>query len=194
MMPIARLARKLASRVSRRLEGFTFDRPLVLLQSDDWGRVGIRDREGWDELQASGLALGQKPYDYYSLETAEDVAAVHQVLKSHCDSEGRAPRLVMNFCVANLDFEKIERSNFQSLPLKPLAEGLPGNWNRPELLDAYRQAIADGVFYPALHGTTHGCRAALGRHLGEDSERGTLLRTLLHAETPYIHWRMPWIG
>jgi hypothetical protein len=61
-------------------------------------------------------------------------------------------------------------------------------------LEIYRQGIADGVFYPALHGATHFCRAALARHVGEDSARGTLLRTLLLAGTPYIHWRMPWIG
>jgi len=194
MMPIVDLARDVVSRAYRKPAGFTFDRPVLLLQSDDWGRVGVRDGEGWDELQAAGLALGQKPYDYYSLETADDVAELHQVLKSHRDSEGRPPRLVTNFCVANLDFENIAESDFRSLILKPLSEGLPGKWNRPGLLDAYQQGIADGVFYPALHGTTHSCRAALARHIGEDSERGTLLRALLLAGTPYIHWRMPWIG
>jgi hypothetical protein len=28
----------------------------------------------------------------------------------------------------------------------------------------------------------------------DDNERGELLRTLWKAETPYIHWRMPWVG
>ena len=55
--------------------GFKFDRPLVLLQSDDWGRVGLRDQEGLEQLTAAGLALGQRPYDFYSLETAEDQAS-----------------------------------------------------------------------------------------------------------------------
>src|SRR5690349_19869603 len=194
MMPIVDLAREVVSRVSRRSAGFAFDRPVLLLQSDDWGRVGVRDGEGWDELHAAGLTLGQKPYDYYSLETADDVAELDQVLKSHCDSEGRPPRLVMNFCIANLDFEKIVQSDFRSLFLKPLSHGLPGKWNRPRLFETYQQGIADGVFYPALHGATHFSRAAIARHIGEDSARGTLMRALLHAETPYIHWRMPWIG
>ena len=194
MMPIVHLARRIASRVSRKTGGFSFDRPLVLLQSDDWGRVGVRDREGWDELHAAGLALGQHPYDYYSLETADDVAAIHEVLTSHRDSEGRTPRLVMNFCVANLDFERIAQSEFQSLFLQHMSQGPPGKWNRPGLLEAYRQGIAAGVFYPALHGATHFCRAAMERHLNHDSDRGRLLRTLWQAETPYIHWRTPWIG
>lgn len=168
--------------------------PIVILQSDDWGRVGVRDREGWEQLRAAGVALGEKPYDYYSLETADDLAAIRAVLNRHRDSSGRAPCLVMNFCVANLDFPKILDSDFQSLYLCPLAEGLPGNWNRPGLLDEYAQGISDGVFYPALHGTTHACPVAFERRLKEDSSRGELLRTLLRAQTPYIYWRMPWIG
>jgi len=39
--------------------GLRFSRPLLLFQSDDWGRAGVRDRAGWEELQASGLKLGE---------------------------------------------------------------------------------------------------------------------------------------
>jgi len=53
--------------------GFVFGRPLLVLQSDDWGRVGVRDAEVCTELRAAGVNLGERPYDYYSLETAEDV-------------------------------------------------------------------------------------------------------------------------
>ena len=58
------------------VEGFAFSRPLVVLQSDDWGRVGVRDREGWEQLRDLGVSLGERSYDFYSLETAEDVAAL----------------------------------------------------------------------------------------------------------------------
>src|SRR5882724_6345176 len=67
----------------------SFSRPLVLLQSEDWGRVGVRDREGYEQLRASGVHLGENPYDYYSLETAEDVMALRDLLKRHRDSTGR---------------------------------------------------------------------------------------------------------
>src|SRR5579864_7388892 len=62
------------------LSGFHFDRPIVLLQSDDWGRVGLRDREGQQALQAAGLHLGERPYDFYTLETAEDLSRLADVL------------------------------------------------------------------------------------------------------------------
>jgi hypothetical protein len=61
-------------------------------------------------------------------------------------------------------------------------------------MEAYHEGIADGVFQPALHGTTHFCLSAIARNLNVEGERARLLRTLWQAGTPYIHWRMPWIG
>lgn len=176
------------------VQGFAFGRPLVVLQSDDWGRVGIRDREGWDELRELGLNLGERNYDFYSLETAEDVTAVISMLHRHRDSTGRPACLGMNFIVANVDFARVCADNFRQIHLRSLAEGLPDGWKRLGLFEAYREGISAGVLSPALHGTTHFCRPAIERHLNDQGERGNLLRNLWKAGVPYIHWRMPWIG
>jgi hypothetical protein len=50
------------------------------------------------------------------------------------------------------------------------------------------------VFFPALHGLTHFCANAISRALEADGERAQLVRKMWHAQTPYIHRRMPWIG
>jgi len=176
------------------IEGFAFARPLVVLQSDDWGRVGVRDREGYEELRDLGVNLGERSYDFYSLETAEDVAAIVSLLQRHRDSAGRAACLGMNFIVANVDFTKVSANNFSQIDLRFLTEGLPDGWKRPGLFEAYREGISAGVLSPALHGTTHFCRPAVERHLNDPGERGALLRTLWKAGVPYIHWRMPWVG
>jgi len=176
------------------IAGFHFDRPLVLLQSDDWGRVGLRDQEGLQQLRSEGLALGEHPYDFYTLETAEDLAALCALLGRHRDSCERYPCVGMNFVVSNLDFSKMSADGFRQIHLLPLAEGLPMGWTRPGLMEAYREGIADGVFQPALHGTTHFCKSAVERNSNIDGERANLQRTLWQAGTPYIHWRMPWIG
>ncbi|MGA8617164.1 MAG: hypothetical protein WB660_01380 [Candidatus Sulfotelmatobacter sp.] len=176
------------------VEGFAFGRPLLLLQSDDWGRVGIRDQEGWEELRESGVDLGARSYDFYSLETAEDVSAIVSLLQRHRDSEGRPACLGMNFILANVDFAKVRASNFRQIYLRTLAEGLPDRWKRPGLFEAYREGISAGILSPALHGTTHFCRPAVERRLGDPGERGMLLRRLWNVGVPYIHWRMPWVG
>ena len=171
-----------------------FGRPLVLFQSDDWGRVGVRDREGWEELRAAGLNLGEKPYDFYSLETAEDVHELAAVLRKHRDATGRRPPLVMNFIMANVDFDRLFEAGQKQIPLRSLTEGLPGAWHRPQLFEAYAEGIRERLFYPALHGLTHFCEGAIAGELQAGGERSELLRTLWRAQTPYIHWRMPWIG
>jgi hypothetical protein len=174
--------------------GFHFDRPLVVLQSDDWGRVGLRDQPGLQQLRAAGLELGERPYDFYTLETAEDLASLSATLKRHRDSSGRHPCVEMNFILANLDFAKMSAEGFRQIYLMSLADGLPLGWIRPGRMEGLRDGIADGVFYPALHGTTHFCSAAVERNLSAGGERADLLRALWRAGTPYIHWRMPWIG
>jgi hypothetical protein len=176
------------------VEGFAFGRPLLVLQSDDWGRVGVRDREGWEELRDIGVNLGERSYDFYSLETAEDMAAIMSLLQRHRDSTGRPACLGMNFIIANVDFARVSANNFRQIYLRALTEGLPDGWKRLGLFEAYREGVAAGVLSPALHGTTHFCRLAVERHLDDAGERGVLLRTLWKAGVPYIHWRMPWIG
>src|SRR5581483_700308 len=172
------------------LTGFHFDQPIVVLQSDDWGRVGMRDREGMEALQSAGMSVGERPYDFYTLETAEDLHALGEVLNKHRDSNGRYPCIEMNFITANLDFKKAMEGELMFLPL---AEGLPSGWQRPNLIEAYREGIANDVFSAALHGTSHFSRTAVERGTAQP-DRNELLRTLWRAGTPYIYWRMPWIG
>jgi hypothetical protein len=175
-------------------QALTFPRPLVIVQSDGWGRVGVHDKKGYEQLRSSGLRLGEHPYDLYSLETAADVAALAALLRKHHDSTGRAACLVMNFCLANLDFGKMSRQGYKKTELMPLAQGLPGSWSRPGLIDAYRAGIQQGVFHPALHGLTHFSMLAVESAIAQGSERAELLRLLWNAETSFIYWRMPWIG
>ncbi len=174
--------------------GFHIDRPLVLLQSDDWGRVGVRDKEGFELLRAAGVRLGEHPYDFYTLETADDVTAIHELLKRHRDATGRSACMGMNFVMTNLDFEKISKGGFKDIHLMPLNDGLPGNWKREGLFEAYRSGIVDGVFSPSLHGLTHFCQIAIEHTQSRNNTKSELLRTLWRAETPYIYWRMPWVG
>ena len=84
--------------------------------------------------------------------------------------------------------------NFRKIHWLPLTAGLPGKWSRPGLFEAYHQAITEGWFYPGLHGLTHFCQPAIEYALLQHEDRAALLRTLWQVETPYIYWRMPWIG
>ena len=170
------------------------DHPVVVFQSDDWGRVGVRDRDGWDALKAAGLNLGEEPYDYYSLETADDLRALAGVLRKHRDCNGRNPVIGMNFVLANVDFEKATSKSEGEIPLVPVTSGLPGNWQRPQLFEVLHQCVAERLFSPALHGLTHFCPPVVSAERSALNPRGDLLRALWANQTPYIFWRMPWVG
>ncbi len=176
------------------VRGHYFSRPLVLLHSDDWGLVGIRDREGFEELKAGGWEIGNRPYDYYSFEKAEDLRLLFQVLLRHHDSVGRHPCLVFNFIVANVDFPRVLDSGFTKLHLISLDQGLPAPWKRPGLLQAYREGIDKGLIYPALHGVTHFCRGTAEKVIAGEEERKSILRTLYSASTPMIPQLTSWLG
>ena len=83
--------------------------------------------------------LGENPYDYYSLETAEDVMALRDLLKRHRDSTGRPACLVMNFLLANLDFQRTADSGFKNIYLKAVE---PGSARRVETAGTLRSLPA----------------------------------------------------
>jgi len=178
----------------RPVKGFQFSRPIVLFHSDDWGLIGIRDLVGFRKLKDGGLELGDQPYDFYSLETAEDLYRLYEVLLRHRDSIGRPPCFVFNFIVSNVNFPKVTDSGFRSLELMSLDEGFPGRWQRSGLLEAYREGIQCGLIYPAFHGLTHFCLRVAERTLNDQGDRGGLLRKIYAADTPFIPERMRWIS
>ena len=46
--------------------------------------------------------------------------------------------MVMNFIMANVDFDRCFESGQKQIRLLPLIDGLPGKWHRPELLEGLR--------------------------------------------------------
>src|SRR5438309_9681516 len=110
----------------------------------------------------------------YTLETAEDVCAVAELLQRHHDSVGCSPCLMAYTCTANLDFGKMREEGFRRIVLKALSAGLPGSWSRPGLFDAYKNAIEKRLFQPALHGTAHFCQEAASRALTPCGNRAKL--------------------
>ena len=42
------------------------------------GALGLRDRAGLEQLRSAGLTLGERPYDFYTLETAEDLSCLER--------------------------------------------------------------------------------------------------------------------
>lgn len=133
----------------------TIARPVVLFESDDWGKIGIRDREGFETLVRKGHDGGQRSIGCYSLETANDLESLYGILLMHSDSTGSFPIFTCNFVMANPDFKRIAASDFKEYYYIPLKKGLPDKWLRPRLFETYLKGINLGVIYPGYHGRDH---------------------------------------
>lgn len=195
----ARSARRLRDRsrtLARRLSALTLAgplatakapvRPIVLIQSDDWGRVGAPSLEALDRLRSAGHPVGRSAWDEYGLETEEDVLELGRLLASVSDADGRPACMTANFIVANADLQRMRAEGFQGFRYVALQDGFPEPWRRPNLLSAYRSNIDRQVFYPGLHGFTHFNVGLFLKTLRNDSPAGARARALVANDIPYL--------
>ena len=160
-------------------------RPVVLIQSDDWGRIGVPDRRCFDDLRRAGLNVGQNPWDLYGLETEEDLERLGASLERIRDRDGNPACITANFVMANADLRRMREQGYREFLWKSIDEGFPEPWT-DTLAPTYRRLVAAGVFYPGLHGFTHFNATALMASLQDPGPRGEVARRLVENDIPYL--------
>ena len=160
-------------------------RPIVMIQSDDWGRVGIPLAQSIDTLRNAGADVGRSKWDSYGLENEGDIIALGEVLARVKDRDGRTPCMTANFVMANADLPRMRDERYQHFRWVPITSGFPKPWSE-DLVHAYRANIDIGVFEPGLHGFTHFNAIEMIACLNEDSERGKRARLLADHDVPYL--------
>ena len=116
-------------------------RPVVLIQSDDWGRTGAPDRRCIDELRRAGLNVGQSPWDLYGLETEDDLERLGGCLEKIRDRDGNPACVTANFVMANADLRRMREQGYREFLWKSIDEGFPEPWT-DSLAPAYRRLVA----------------------------------------------------
>lgn len=131
---------------------------VIVLQSDDWGL------EGWFPDAESAAALAPltdrlppriAAYGRGGLETADDVRALAALFASREDADGLPFVLQANTIVAAPTVSATDASTAAfGWPLHASGEST-GRYARPGLAAAVDTAIAQGVWWPELHGLSH---------------------------------------
>ena len=160
-------------------------RPIVILQSDDWGRVGIPSLDVLDELRSLGFPVQRSRWDFYGLETVEDIERLAELLTQVRDSDGRPACLTANFVMANADLRRIRTGGWQEFASISIERGFPQPW-QDDLVPAYKRAIAANVFYPSLHGFTHFNIAAMMKAFRDPGDLGKRALALAERDIPYL--------
>lgn len=161
-------------------------RPIVLLQSDDWGRVGMPDIDLIDQLQARGLLVGDSSWDYYGAESEDDLTNLSETLGSVRDCDGRPACMTANIVMANADLQRMRAEGFREFHAKPILEGFPTPWPQWDIVGAYHKLIARGVIYPALHGYTHFSPTVMLSACRDNGDLGRRARALVELNIPYL--------
>lgn len=129
---------------------------IVVFESDDWGSIRMSNKKAWAELLRLGYAVDKRPYERFdTLESAEDLEALFDVLSKYKDCKGKHPVITANMLMANPDFERIKKSGYQEYYYEPISTTYDRYFGNTKVLDLMRQGYEYGVFMPQCHGREH---------------------------------------
>ena len=116
-------------------------------------------KEAFNRLQQNGIDLSSDegyPYNKNdSLATAEDLAALFEVLTSVKDSTGRPAVFTPEAVVANPDFDRIRQSDFHTYFYEPFTETLLNYPGCECSFEAWKEGMENRLFVPQFHGREH---------------------------------------
>ena len=138
------------------IPGWKSNRKILVIESDDWGSVRIRDKVAYTALKDKGLNVDQVHYDSFeSLESNEDLELLFDLLLSFKDKNGRHPVFTPMCIMGNPDFEKIRESDYQYYFFQPLHETIKEFPNSNYILDLWKVGFDNDLFAPEIHGREH---------------------------------------
>lgn len=150
---------KIKSRVANHLvnaKGWSTDRKIVVIESDDWGSIRIPSKEAYNALLSEGIPVDNSPYCRYdSLASEEDLQALLEVLSGVKDKDNKPAVFTANAVVANPDFDRIRESGFQLFFDESIADTFQRYPNHANCLDLWREGNRAGLFHPQSHGKVH---------------------------------------
>jgi|SRR5690554_211478 len=134
--------------------GWTTDRKIIVIESDDWGSIRMPNRYVYNNLLKSGIRVDKCHYcKYDSLASKTDLEHLYSILIKYKDKNGNHPIITANTIVANPDFKKIEESNFESYFYETFLKTIETYPNHN--FDLWKEGVENKIFYPQSHGREH---------------------------------------
>lgn len=143
----------------RNMLGWSTNRRILVIESDDWGSVRMPSTQAFKRLEEAGLDLISRDAERYSrydtLASESDLANLFEVLSGFRDIRGGACVLTPMSIVANPDFEQIRKDEFRTYHYERFTETLKKYKGCEKAFDLWQQGIREGLFVPQLHGREH---------------------------------------
>lgn len=136
------------------IPGWHTKRKIVVIESDDWGSIRMPSKDVYKKLLKSGIDVDKCCFcKYDSLAGKDDMMFLFELLSKFKDKNNNPAVITANALVANPDFEKIRKSNFENYHYDLLPKTLIKKTNNN--IKLWHEGINSNVFYPQFHGREH---------------------------------------
>jgi hypothetical protein len=137
------------------IPGSRTNRKIIVIESDDWGSIRMRDQKTFENLLNAGIRVDKSRYDSLdSLETKQDLEFLLEVLGKYKNTKGDTPKFTTNMVMGNPDFEKIEADNFQQYHKRSFLDSYQ-YYNQEDLKPLWFQGIDHKLIQAQFHAREH---------------------------------------
>lgn len=127
----------------------------LIIESDDWGAVRMPSNKTYEKLCQHGAGEGCFFDKYDSLESAEDLERLAEVLTSVKDKNGNNVVFQPYVVVANPNYDKIEEDQFSSYYYESFLDTYSRAPHTEKSFSVILEGIDAGVWHPQSHGREH---------------------------------------
>jgi hypothetical protein len=138
------------------IPGWKTKKKIVVFESDDWGSIRMPNNLVRDKLIKFDQSIEDDLYcKFDNLENKDDLSALFNVLKRHKDKNGKSPVITANTVIANPNFDKIKKSNFEEYHYESFIGTLNSYYPNDNVLNFYKEGINENIFFPQFHAREH---------------------------------------
>lgn len=136
-------------------KGWNSKKKFLIIESDDWGSIRMPNKQTYELLLKRGLPVDKSRYSKFdSLESCKDLDRLFETLNSVKDKNNKNACLTANFLVANPDFEKIKKQNFEQYYYEDIFQTYD-RYGFDNVKEFIQKGIDNNVFFPQFHGREH---------------------------------------
>lgn len=138
------------------IRGKRISERVLIIESDDWGSIRIPDIQTQSYISDEKLINLNDPFSRLDcLESEEDYLALYEILLKHRDSSGNYPVITANMVMANPDFIKIKKNQFDQFYYESFADTYKKYYPNQSTFDALMSGLEQKLLFPQFHAREH---------------------------------------
>jgi len=139
----------------KNLPGWSTDRKIIVIQSDDWGSIRMQSRAQYENLLKKGIRVDRSIYDRFdTLENRDDLELLFNTLIKYTDKKKNHPVFTFNTVMGNPAFDRIEEDKFEKYYYDDFLKSYKV-YKRGIFFDLWLNAIECRLIEPQFHAREH---------------------------------------